>query len=130
ICVEGRYRLARCSIGPWNRYPGFPQASLSARVGLRQRGGEALPAGRGALPPPFRDAVRRGRVTASAVDQRIRSLRPPKAQVDPYVAQGSLVENERRPNERIEHTLTVFLTGAECPFTCSFCDLWRLTIDG
>ena len=69
-------------------------------------------------------------MTASAVDQRIRGLRPPKAQVDPYVAQGSLVENERRPNERIEHTLTVFLTGAECPFTCSFCDLWRLTIDG
>jgi len=26
--------------------------------------------------------------------------------------------------------LTVFLTGAECPFTCSFCDLWQWTIDG
>jgi hypothetical protein len=24
----------------------------------------------------------------------------------------------------------VFLAGAECPFTCSFCDLWRWTIDG
>jgi hypothetical protein len=24
----------------------------------------------------------------------------------------------------------VFLTGAECPFTCSFCDLWRWTLDG
>ena len=26
--------------------------------------------------------------------------------------------------------LTVFIAGAECPFTCSFCDLWRYTIDG
>ena len=24
----------------------------------------------------------------------------------------------------------MFLAGAECPFTCSFCDLWRWTIDG
>ena len=24
----------------------------------------------------------------------------------------------------------MFLSGAECPFTCSFCDLWRWTIDG
>lgn len=69
-------------------------------------------------------------MTAPAVDQRIRSLRPPKAAVDPYLAQGSLVERERRPNGTIEQALTVFLTGAECPFTCSFCDLWRFTIDG
>lgn len=24
----------------------------------------------------------------------------------------------------------MFLAGAECPFTCSFCDLWRWTVDG
>ena len=30
----------------------------------------------------------------------------------------------------MEHAITVFLAGAECPFTCSFCDLWRYTIDG
>ena len=30
----------------------------------------------------------------------------------------------------VERALTVFLAGAECPFTCSFCDLWRYTIDG
>jgi radical SAM enzyme (TIGR01210 family) len=40
------------------------------------------------------------------------------------------LEEERRPDGRIERTLTVFLAGAECPFTCSFCDLWRFTIDG
>jgi len=69
-------------------------------------------------------------VSASAVDQRIRSLRPPKVPVDPYRAHGSLLEEERRPDGTIERALTAFLAGAECPFTCSFCDLWRWTIDG
>ena len=69
-------------------------------------------------------------MTASAVDTRIRSLRPPKPYVDPYTAHGSLIEDERRPDGRIERALTIFLAGAECPFTCSFCDLWRWTIDG
>jgi radical SAM enzyme (TIGR01210 family) len=58
--------------------------------------------------------------------------------VDAYAAHGSLLEDERRPARTVEGTmegameraLTVFLAGAECPFTCSFCDLWRWTIDG
>jgi len=41
-----------------------------------------------------------------------------------------VLEEERRPDTQIERALTVFLAGAECPFTCSFCDLWRWTIDG
>jgi len=69
-------------------------------------------------------------VSAPAADQRIRSLRPPKRHVDPHRAHGSLLEDERRPDGTIERALTVFLTGAECPFTCSFCDLWQWTIDG
>jgi radical SAM enzyme (TIGR01210 family) len=69
-------------------------------------------------------------VTASATDRRIRSLRPPKAYVDPYKAHGHLIEEERRPDGSVEQALTVFLSGAECPFTCTFCDLWRWTIDG
>jgi archaeosine synthase beta-subunit len=69
-------------------------------------------------------------VSTSAADRRIRSLRPPKVHVDPYASHGSLSEEERRPDGRIERALTVFLAGAECPFTCSFCDLWRYTIDG
>ena len=69
-------------------------------------------------------------MSVSAADRRIRGLRPPKPQVDPYVAHGTVVEEERRPDGRIERALTVFLAGAECPFTCSFCDLWRYTIDG
>jgi radical SAM enzyme (TIGR01210 family) len=50
--------------------------------------------------------------------------------VDPYRAHGSLLEEERRPDGTMERALTVFLAGAECPFTCSFCDLWRWTMDG
>ena len=63
-------------------------------------------------------------------DARIRSLRPPKPAVDAWKAHGSVIEPERRPDGTLEQTLTVFLSGAECPFTCSFCDLWRYTIDG
>lgn len=69
-------------------------------------------------------------MSAPAVDRRIRSLRPPKTHIDPYTTHGSLIEEERRPGGKIERALTVFLTGAECPFTCSFCDLWKWTIDG
>jgi radical SAM enzyme (TIGR01210 family) len=69
-------------------------------------------------------------VSVAEADRRIRSLRPPKRSVDPTRAHGALVETERRPDGRAERTLTVFLAGAECPFTCSFCDLWQWTLDG
>ncbi|HET7372935.1 MAG TPA: radical SAM protein [Gemmatimonadaceae bacterium] len=69
-------------------------------------------------------------MSTSAADRRIRSLRGPKPRVDPWKAHGALVEEERRPHGLVEQALTVFLAGAECPFTCSFCDLWRYTIDG
>ncbi len=61
---------------------------------------------------------------------RIRALRPPKPAVDAWSAHGTAVEEERRPDGRIERAHTIFLAGAECPFTCAFCDLWRYTIDG
>jgi radical SAM enzyme (TIGR01210 family) len=41
-----------------------------------------------------------------------------------------LVEDERRADGAIETAATVFLTGAECPFTCVFCDLWKHTLHG
>lgn len=37
---------------------------------------------------------------------------------------------EERTAAGVEHAFTVFLAGAECPFTCSFCDLWRYTLEG
>lgn len=66
---------------------------------------------------------------ARGEDARIRALRPPKPAVDPWKAHGSIVDDERRPGGAIERALTVFLSGAECPFTCAFCDLWRWTTD-
>ena len=69
-------------------------------------------------------------MSAATDDRRIRSLRPTKPVVDPWRAHGSLIEEERRPSDTLDLALTVFLAGAECPFTCSFCDLWRWTIDG
>lgn len=69
-------------------------------------------------------------MNASAADRRIRALRAPKRHVDPWAAHGSIIEDERRPGGVTERALTVFLAGAECPFTCSFCDLWQFTLDG
>jgi archaeosine synthase beta-subunit len=69
-------------------------------------------------------------VSVYSDDERIRSLRPPKPYVDPFHAHGTVLEEERRPTGTLERTLTVFLAGAECAFACSFCDLWRWTIDG
>ena len=62
-------------------------------------------------------------------DRRIRGLRPPKPEVDVWKAHGSLIEEEQRPGGITERALTIFLAGSECPFTCSFCDLWRYTTD-
>ncbi len=70
------------------------------------------------------------RESATDADRRIRSLRPAKRAIDAFTPQGSTLEDERRPDGTIERALTVFLSGAECPFTCSFCDLWQYTIDG
>jgi archaeosine synthase beta-subunit len=69
-------------------------------------------------------------VTALRGDVLIRSLRPPKTFVDPFKAHGSIIEAERRPDGSVEQALTLFAAGAECPFTCSFCDLWQYSIEG
>ena len=60
----------------------------------------------------------------------VRALRPPRPVLDPWQPQGVTVELEREPDGELRPAATVFLTGAECPFTCVFCDLWRFTIPG
>jgi archaeosine synthase beta-subunit len=67
---------------------------------------------------------------SSAETARIRALRPPKDPVDPSRPLGVLLEEERDPAGGLDSCLTVFLAGAECPYTCVFCDLWRHTLDG
>lgn len=65
----------------------------------------------------------------TAEDLRIRSLRPRKPAVDPWRPIDHLVESELDRQGRASRALTIFLAGAECPFTCVFCDLWRFTTD-
>ncbi len=60
----------------------------------------------------------------------VRSLREPRRTIDPWRPLGQLWEEERAPDGGSIPALTVFLAGAECPFTCVFCDLWRETLDG
>lgn len=67
-----------------------------------------------------------GRWGAAAV----RALRGPKEPVDPWRPVGVIDESERAAGGGRRRWLTVFLAGAECPFTCVFCDLWRRTLDG
>ncbi|HEX9148858.1 MAG TPA: radical SAM protein, partial [Thermoanaerobaculia bacterium] len=69
-------------------------------------------------------------MSLSAEDRRIRALRSSRNSVDPWGPLGALSEKERRPGGHLESTLTVFLAGSECPFTCAFCDLWRNTLEG
>lgn len=62
-----------------------------------------------------------------AVPRAQRGAKPP---IDPWQPLGTLWEDERQPCGGIAPVLTVFLAGAECPFSCVFCDLWRHTLDG
>lgn len=72
-----------------------------------------LPAG-----PPLADAA------------RVRAARGPKAPIDPLRPVAVWDEEEvAAPGEAVA-TRVVLLAGAECPFTCSMCDLWRHTLDG
>lgn len=64
-------------------------------------------------------------------DHRVRALRPPRQPVDPWQYLGVTYDTERTQHRaRPEQVATVFLAGAECPFSCVFCDLWRFTVDG
>lgn len=68
-------------------------------------------------------------MAVAAQSQGIRSLRAPKRPIDSREPLGHFWEEERERDDHLLPTLTVFLAGAECPFTCVFCDLWRETLD-
>jgi radical SAM enzyme (TIGR01210 family) len=69
-------------------------------------------------------------VVAASPSPWIRSLRPAKRAVDPFTPIAQFWETERTAEGPDIAALTLFLAGAECPFTCVFCDLWRETLDG
>jgi radical SAM enzyme (TIGR01210 family) len=60
-------------------------------------------------------------------DRFVLERRGPRPTHDPWRHQGVLVEEERSEDGRCARVATVFLTGRECPWRCTMCDLWRYT---
>ncbi len=60
----------------------------------------------------------------------IETLRPPRPSLSTWSKPRVSYEDEPNGEGGIAFATTVFLTGAECPFRCSICDLWmHTTID-
>ena len=59
---------------------------------------------------------------------RVRALRPAVPAAAEPRHPRTLDERERLPDGRVVASRTVFPVGAECPFACVHCDLWRHTI--
>jgi radical SAM enzyme (TIGR01210 family) len=66
---------------------------------------------------------------AFGTDRWVLSLRPPRAEADPWRPQAFFVEPERTRQGTVEDVATLFLTNRECPFRCLMCDLWKHTTD-
>lgn len=62
--------------------------------------------------------------------EQLRALRPAKPDRDPYRHQGWVVDTEPDGFGGTAQAITLFLTGSECRFTCSMCDLWQYTLHG
>ncbi len=67
--------------------------------------------------------------TAAARDRFVLGRRGPRTPHDPWQAHGVIVEDERAADGRPTTFATVLLTGRECPWRCTMCDLWRDTIE-
>ena len=65
--------------------------------------------------------------TASARDRFVLERRGPRPQHDPWRHQGLIVEDERTAEGDRARMATVLLTGRECPWRCTMCDLWTYT---
>jgi len=66
-------------------------------------------------------------VGAAARDRFVLDRRGARPAHDPWRHQGVLVEEERTADGRRARVATAFLTGRECPWRCTMCDLWRYT---
>jgi archaeosine synthase beta-subunit len=62
-------------------------------------------------------------------DRFILERRGARPVLDPWRHQGILVEDERTEDGHAARIATLFLTGRECPWRCTMCDLWKHTID-
>ena len=52
-----------------------------------------------------------------------------KLQLDPLKPFDCFNQREASQAGKLEVVTTLFLVGAECPFQCSMCDLWKYTLD-
>lgn len=66
----------------------------------------------------------------SARDRFVLERRAPRPDRDPWQHQGVIVEDERQADGTCARVATVLLTGRECPWRCTMCDLWRYTTRG
>jgi len=69
-------------------------------------------------------------VAAVSPTEWVRRLRPAKKRVDSFLPIAHFWETERLPAGGEIAALTILLAGAECPYTCVYCDLWKETLDG
>lgn len=72
-------------------------------------------------------SVQRLQARSAARDQFVLSKRGSRPDHDPWRYQGLVVEDERAENGDTARSATVFLTGRECPWRCTMCDLWQYT---
>ena len=79
-------------------------------------GSSTRPGSPGRLPDPDSGTIRRARGA--------------KTPVDPWLPNAVWDEEEVEAPGRTVTCRVVLLAGAECPFTCAMCDLWRHTLDG
>lgn len=64
-----------------------------------------------------------------ATRSEIVRARGPKPSLSPREPAGYFVQREPACRGEVVEVATLFLTGAECPFACSMCDLWKHTLD-
>ena len=62
---------------------------------------------------------------AAARARWVESLRAPGERVDPWSLRASFREAERQAEGEVVPVLALLLAGAECPWRCVFCDLWK-----
>ncbi len=58
----------------------------------------------------------------------IEILRPPRNHVNPEIPYHFLHETEPDQEGNLQRVNTIFLTGKECAFRCTMCDLWKNTL--
>jgi archaeosine synthase beta-subunit len=74
-------------------------------------------------------AIARFPASAAERDRFVLARRGPRTPRDPWQAHGVIVEDERAADGSPMRIATVLLTGRECPWRCTMCDLWRDTIE-